>query len=76
MTFSPATPGGTGCMAARAMTQLYGGDGNDILRGDAGADLIDGGAGIDRADYTTSALGVTVNLTSRHGLGRRHADGH
>lgn len=46
---------------------LYGEAGNDILRGDAGADLIDGGDGIDRADYTTSAVGVTVSLAS--GLG-------
>ena len=41
---------------------LLGGIGNDILRGDAGADMINGGDGIDRADYTTSTLGVIVNL--------------
>ncbi len=43
---------------------LLGGLGNDILRGDAGADIINGGDGIDRADYTTSTVGVTVNLTN------------
>jgi Ca2+-binding RTX toxin-like protein len=44
--------------------QLFGLLGNDILRGDAGADFIDGGLGIDRADYASSTIGVTVNLTS------------
>ncbi len=43
---------------------LLGGSGNDILRGDAGADIINGGDGIDRADYNSSAVGVTVNLTA------------
>ena len=43
---------------------LNGEDGNDILRGDAGADIINGGLGIDRADYSTSTVGVTVNLTT------------
>ncbi len=43
---------------------LLGGAGNDILRGDAGADIINGGDGIDRADYSSSSVGVTVNLTT------------
>lgn len=41
---------------------LYGGAGNDILRGDAGSDIINGGDGIDRVDYTTSSVGIIVNL--------------
>jgi Ca2+-binding RTX toxin-like protein len=43
---------------------LLGGIGNDILRGDAGADIINGGEGSDRTDYTTSTVGVTVNLAN------------
>jgi Ca2+-binding RTX toxin-like protein len=41
---------------------LYGGDGNDYLRGGIGDDYIDGGAGIDRAAFTDSPVGVTVDL--------------
>ena len=43
---------------------LIGGDGNDILLGDAGADLLIGGDGIDVADYSTSAVGVYINLAT------------
>ncbi|WP_245269801.1 calcium-binding protein [Ensifer sp. WSM1721] len=43
---------------------LNGNAGNDILRGGAGADILNGGAGIDTADYSTSALAVTVSLPS------------
>lgn len=43
---------------------LNGDGGNDVLRGDAGVDSLNGGAGIDRADYTSSAIGVSVSLTS------------
>ena len=41
---------------------LHGGDGNDILFGGAGADVLDGGAGRDRAQYTDSPAGLTVDL--------------
>ena len=41
---------------------LNGGAGNDILLGDAGADLLIGGDGLDVADYSTSNVGVYINL--------------
>ena len=41
---------------------LYGEAGNDVLLGGTGGDTIHGGDGIDRAQYTQSAAGVTVNL--------------
>ena len=43
---------------------LLGGAGNDVLRGDGGADVLNGGDGIDRADYSTSIVGMTVHLTN------------
>ncbi|MDQ6435109.1 calcium-binding protein [Mesorhizobium sp. LHD-90] len=45
-----------------AADTIVGGLGNDVLRGGAGGDTIDGGVGIDTADYSGSALGVSVNL--------------
>ncbi|MGO4128344.1 beta strand repeat-containing protein [Inquilinus sp. YAF38] len=48
---------------------LDGGAGNDILEGRGGADVLVGGAGIDTAYYTTSAVGVTVNLGLGTGVG-------
>ena len=43
---------------------LEGGAGNDTLEGGAGADILRGGPGsYDRAAYTESEQGVTVNLT-------------
>jgi Ca2+-binding RTX toxin-like protein len=48
---------------------LYGGGGTDTLTGGAGADSLDGGAGTDLADYSGSAAGVTVNLTTGVGAG-------
>ena len=45
-----------------AANQLFGGNGDDTLAGLAGADRLDGGAGSDTADYSASALGVTVDL--------------
>ncbi|WP_052134768.1 cadherin domain-containing protein [Sphingomonas sp. 37zxx] len=47
---------------------LIGGAADDILVGGAGGDWLDGGDGIDTADYATSAVGVTVNLTT--GIGQ------
>lgn len=41
-----------------------GDDGNDTLIGSAGSDLLNGGAGMDYVDYSASAAGVSVNLTS------------
>ncbi len=43
---------------------LTGGEGNDVLSGGAGADRLIGGNGVDTADYSSSAVGVTVNLTT------------
>src|SRR5262245_28726982 len=43
---------------------LFGGSGNDTLDGGPGADVMLGGAGSDTADYSSSAAGVTVNLTT------------
>jgi Ca2+-binding RTX toxin-like protein len=41
---------------------LSGLGGNDDLTGGAGADTLDGGWGVDRAIYSDSPVGVTVNL--------------
>jgi Ca2+-binding RTX toxin-like protein len=41
---------------------LLGGEGDDTLIGGEGADVLDGGAGIDTADYSGSALGISVSL--------------
>ena len=41
---------------------INGGDGNDLIEGGLGADILDGGAGIDTVSYSTSSVGVTVNL--------------
>jgi Ca2+-binding RTX toxin-like protein len=49
--------------------RLDGGDGNDTLIGGAGADVLVGGAGIDVANYSASAVGVTVNLATGTGSG-------
>ncbi|MGL3609185.1 calcium-binding protein [Rhizobium sp. G187] len=49
--------------------QLIGNTGNNILEGGAGADAIDGGSGTDTASYSTSASGVTVNLTTATATG-------
>lgn len=43
---------------------LTGGAGNDTLIGGIGDDTLDGGADTDTVDYSTSGLGVTVNLVS------------
>jgi Ca2+-binding RTX toxin-like protein len=44
---------------------LVGGDGNDILNGGTGADKIAGGLDTDTADYSGSALAVTIDLTKQ-----------
>ena len=43
---------------------LKGGDGADTLDGGAGADVLDGGAGDDTVSYSSSNVGVQVNLDS------------
>ena len=43
---------------------LEGGAGDDLLNGGAGTDTLIGGDGLDTADYSDSAAGVTVNLTT------------
>jgi Ca2+-binding RTX toxin-like protein len=48
---------------------LDGGIDNDILIGGAGADTLIGGAGVDVADYSASAAGVNVNLSTGIGQG-------
>jgi Ca2+-binding RTX toxin-like protein len=44
--------------------QLFAGSGDDTLEGGAGADQLSGGSGMDYADYTNSAAGVSVNLST------------
>jgi Ca2+-binding RTX toxin-like protein len=46
---------------------MYGGAGNDFLRGNTGADSLIGSSGTDTASYTESTAGVNVSLTT--GLG-------
>ena len=48
---------------------LRGHDGNDTLSGGPGADFLDGGEGWDRAEYTGSNAGVSVNLATGRGSG-------
>ncbi|WP_052120833.1 calcium-binding protein [Inquilinus limosus] len=61
---------GNDTLAGAAGTdQLDGGDGDDVLRGGSGADQLDGDAGIDTASYFTSAVGVTVSLSTGKGAG-------
>ena len=43
---------------------LEGGAGADVLDGEAGADVLDGGAGDDTVSYSSSNVGVQVNLDS------------
>jgi Ca2+-binding RTX toxin-like protein len=43
---------------------LNGGIGNDTLCGDAGADQLNGFEGVDIANYASSTVGMTINLTS------------
>lgn len=55
--------------------QLEGGLGNDVLLGGAGADLIDGGDGFDRAQYSSSTGGVTIDLALSTGQSGGYAQG-
>lgn len=41
---------------------LIGGEGDDTLIGGRGADILQGGDGIDKADYSLSVEGVTINM--------------
>ncbi len=41
---------------------LQGGEGDDLLVGGEGADILEGEAGIDAVSYSSSAIGVSVNL--------------
>ena len=50
---------------------LAGKYGNDWFQGRGGADGLHGGGGSDWASYEDSAAGVTVNLASQVGFGRR-----
>ncbi len=52
-----------------AVNTLDGGAGNDTLAGLGGADKLIGGEGKDTADYTVSAVGVTVNLSAGTAIG-------
>lgn len=56
---------------------LYGGAGDDILRGGTGVNTIDGGEGTDIVDlgYTTSSVGVTLNLGSATSITFTESDG-
>ena len=48
---------------------LSGGGGDDFFRGGAGADDLTGGLGTDEAEYLSSGVGVTVDLSLGTGLG-------
>ncbi len=48
---------------------LSGGAGNDLFVGGLGADTMIGGADLDVVDYTSFAIGVSVNLTAGTGPG-------
>ncbi|HEX8525763.1 M10 family metallopeptidase C-terminal domain-containing protein, partial [Allosphingosinicella sp.] len=55
-----------GTFRNEVMTGIGGGD---VLRGSPGADRLDGGAGVDLADYSASPQAVTIDLSTRSGLG-------
>ncbi|MEL6700439.1 MAG: calcium-binding protein, partial [Pseudomonadota bacterium] len=57
-----------------ASETLLGLAGDDILTGGAGEDIIDGGEGTDLADYSTSGIGLIVNLTDTS-ANTGHAEG-
>jgi Ca2+-binding RTX toxin-like protein len=62
--------GGTGndrLFGGTGEDSLYGGDGTDVLMGGAGMDYLDGGAGTDYASYTSSSVGVRVDMLFRSG---------
>jgi Ca2+-binding RTX toxin-like protein len=61
-------------LGSTGANRLVGGAGNDFLAGLGGADELVGGSGIDRADYSASASGVTVDLAAGTGSGG-HAAG-
>lgn len=48
---------------------IHSNDGDDVLIGGAGADSLNGGNGADTADYSASAVAVTVNLLTGTGSG-------
>jgi Ca2+-binding RTX toxin-like protein len=54
-------PGGSETLAA-SIVNVIGGSGNDTFRGDGANNALTGGAGIDTADYSTTTLGIAVNL--------------
>ena len=51
------------------VNNIKGGAGNDILIGGGGADTLDGGADIDTADFSSATNAVTLNLTTKVGIG-------
>jgi Ca2+-binding RTX toxin-like protein len=53
---------------------LNAGAGDDVIVGDSGSDTMNGGAGIDRADYSNSPVGVTVNLVTGKAKGAGDLD--
>lgn len=78
MLSAPATPGDdslAGSTGADTIDGLAGddtihsNDGDDVLIGGAGADSLNGGNGFDTADYSASAVAVTVNLLTGTGSG-------
>ncbi len=55
--------GGTDWLFGRqGSDRLYGGAGSDVVIGGAGADVLDGGINRDRAQYSDSPRGLTVDL--------------
>ena len=57
--------GGNDFLRGRAGNDtLQGGDGNDQLDGGAGADVLDGDGGVNTANYLSSGIGLTIDLTN------------
>ena len=54
---------------------FYGAQGNDTFAGMAGADVFSGGLGFDTVDYSTSVVGVTIDMrTTETGTGDANGD--
>jgi Ca2+-binding RTX toxin-like protein len=56
--------GGAGTDTVLTAENVLGSPFGDVLAGTVGANTLDGGAGIDTADYSSSGLGVTVDLSA------------
>jgi Ca2+-binding RTX toxin-like protein len=50
-------------------SKLFGGEGNDVIRGGVAGDTLDGGTGNDTINYAASAFGVKVDLSTNFATG-------